>query len=95
MEARNVNLEYRWAEDKFERLPTLADDLVARKVSFMTLLGGAAGAWPFGASTQQPAKGGLGHAKIDANDPTRTSVRSREQQLSLGFQTIQACPGAR
>jgi hypothetical protein len=66
-----------------------------KRRKFMTLLGGAAGAWPFGASAQQPAKGGLGHAKIDANDPTRTSVRSREQQLSLGFQTIQACPGAR
>ena len=32
VEGQNVTLEYRWAEDHYERLPGLAIDLVGRKV---------------------------------------------------------------
>ncbi|MFL5073137.1 MAG: ABC transporter substrate-binding protein [Xanthobacteraceae bacterium] len=32
-EDRNVGTEYRWAEDKYDRLPALAADLVRRRVS--------------------------------------------------------------
>jgi putative ABC transport system substrate-binding protein len=32
VEGQNVTLEYRWAEDHYERLPGLAADLVGRKV---------------------------------------------------------------
>jgi putative ABC transport system substrate-binding protein len=39
-DARNVALEYRWAEGRFARLPTLASELVDRKVDLILAIGG-------------------------------------------------------
>jgi putative ABC transport system substrate-binding protein len=38
-EHRNVAIEYRWAEDQYDRLPALAADLVRRRVGIMVATG--------------------------------------------------------
>jgi putative ABC transport system substrate-binding protein len=41
VEGRNVTFEYRWAEDKYDRLPALAAELVGLKVAVMIAIGGS------------------------------------------------------
>src|SRR5882672_11732845 len=40
VEGQNVAIEYRWAEDHYDRLPALAADLVSRKVDVIVSPGG-------------------------------------------------------
>ena len=48
-EQRNVAIEYRWAEEQYDRLPALAADLVRRKVAVMV----ATGALPVALAAKQ------------------------------------------
>jgi putative tryptophan/tyrosine transport system substrate-binding protein len=41
VEGRNVAIESRWAEGRYDRLPALAEDLVRQKVSVLAATGGA------------------------------------------------------
>ena len=42
VEGKNVAIEYRWADGQYDRFPTLAAELVSRRVDVMFVTGGAA-----------------------------------------------------
>jgi putative tryptophan/tyrosine transport system substrate-binding protein len=49
---RNVSIEYRWAEGEYDRLPTLAKELVIAKVDVIAATGGFAPAKAAQAATK-------------------------------------------
>jgi ABC-type uncharacterized transport system substrate-binding protein len=52
VENQNLAIEYRWAENRYERLPALATDLVGRQVAVIAALGGPVTALAVKAATK-------------------------------------------
>jgi hypothetical protein len=93
IENRNVRIEHRWAEGRYDRLPAMAADLVVQGVAVITTQGGEVSALAAKAATSTipivMIAGGdpvqLGLMAYTVNQLTATKVQKVTSHPSVGF----------
>jgi putative tryptophan/tyrosine transport system substrate-binding protein len=68
IEGRSVAIEYRWAEDRYDRLPALSEDLVARGVSVIVAWG------PLAARAAKTATAAIPIVFLTGGDPVQEGL---------------------
>ena len=71
VEGQNLAIEYRWAEGRYDRLPTMAAELVGRQVSLSAAQGGAAAA---AAAAAKEATGAIPIVFSMGGDPVKEGI---------------------
>ena len=78
VEGHNVAIEYRWAEFHYDRLPSMAADLVGRKVDVIAACGGADEAF-----VAKDATSIIPIVFLTGVDPVETGLVSRARAATL------------
>jgi putative tryptophan/tyrosine transport system substrate-binding protein len=69
IEGKNVLVEYRWAENRYDRLSALAADLIVRRVAVIVTVGGSVSAVAL-----KETKTTIPHVFISGGDPVRLGL---------------------